>query len=577
LRKHSAFLIAFFVTIFLAREIIGASAADLILINGKIITVDAKDSIAQAIAISDGKILAVGRNDEIRKRANKNTRIIDLKGRTATPGLIDAHCHFDGSSFLYTLNLSNVKKIPEVVELVRKKVSELQPGAWIVGEGWDEGKLAESRYITVADLDPVSPENPVWLWHTTGHYGVANTKALQMANITVETKNPPAGVIDRDANGKLTGVLKEEPAMNPVVQLIPPLTHDQQRAGLLKMMEVFNQEGMTAAKDPGITPDRFGLYREILEQHQSTVRIFALLMAGTTMDSAKTALSVLQKLPKPPQSFDNGMLLAGGVKIFMDGSGGARTAWVYEPWHQKSIEIEKDNTGYPAVDPSVYQQMVKMFHDAGIHVGTHAVGDRAIDWVLDTYNMVLQQKPVKGLRHSIIHDNIPSDRAIALTSKLQKEYDAAYPEAQAPFLWWIGDLYAGTFGPKRGLRLMPFKTYMEKGILWAGGSDYPVTPFPARYGLWSSIERKTVNGVYGLQPFGTEQSIDVRTALKSYTIWAARQLFLENQIGSLEVGKDADIAVWDRDLYTIPAADLHNLKCELTLLRGREVYREPEK
>jgi predicted amidohydrolase YtcJ len=571
------FIIPFIITILLAGESFSTPAADLILVNGKVITVDAKDSIVEAIAISNGKIVAVGTNDEISKHASKNTRIIDLKGRTATPGLIDAHCHFDGSSFLYTLNLSAVKSIPEVVELVRKKVSQLQPGVWVVGEGWDEGKLAESRYITIADLDPVSPQNPVWLWHTTGHYGVANSKALQMANITVETENPPAGIIDRDANGKPNGVLKEEPAMNPVIQLIPPLTHDQQRAGLLKMMEVFNQEGMTAAKDPGIAPDRFELYREILAQRQSTVRIFALFNAGTTIDSAKTVLSTLQNLPKPPQSFDHGMLLAGGVKIFMDGSGGARTAWVYEPWHLKSIEIDKDNTGYPALDPSVYQRMVKMFHDAGIHVGTHAVGDRAIDWVLDTYNMVLQQKPIKGMRHSIIHDNIPTDRAITLTAKLQKEYDAAYPEAQAPFLWWIGDLYAGTFGPQRALRLMPFKTYTEKGIMWAGGSDYPVTPFPARYGLWSSIERKTLNGLYGRQPFGTEQSVDIRTALKSYTIWAARQMFLEKQIGSLEVGKDADIAVWDRDLYSIPIADLQNLRCELTLLRGREVYRSPSK
>jgi predicted amidohydrolase YtcJ len=570
------FLIAVMIAFLLACTAISATTADLILINGKIITVDAKDSVMQAIAIGDGKILAIGSNNEIRNRAGKNTRIIDLQGRTATPGLIDTHCHFDASGILYTIDLSDVKSIAEVVKLVRKKVSHLQPGSWVVGQGWDEGKLAELRYITVADLDPVSPQNPVWLWHTTGHYGIANSKALQLAKISAETKNPPAGIIERDTNGKPTGVLKEDPAMQLVTKLIPKLTHDQQRATLLKMMEVFNQEGMTAAKDPGIDSGRFELYRELLNENQFTVRINALILAGTTMDSAKTALTALQKFPRPPKSFDNGMLLAGGVKIFMDGSGGARTAWVYESWHQKSIEIDKGNSGYPALDPSVYQQMVKMFHDAGIHVGTHAVGDRAIDWVVDTYDKVLQQKPTKGLRHAIIHDNIPTDRAIVLMAKLQKEYDAGYPEAQAPFMWWIGDLYAGTFGPQRCLRLMPFKTYMQKGIHWGGGSDYPVTPFPARYGLWSTIERKTLNGTYGWQPFGTEQSVDIHVALKSYTIWAAHQMFLENQIGSLEVGKDADIAVWDGDLYNMPADDLKNLKCELTLLRGREVYRNPD-
>jgi len=574
--KNFRILIAALLTIFFAHQANCETNADLILINGKIITVDAKDSIAQAIAISDGKILGVGSNDEIRKRAGKDTRVIDLHGLTATPGLIDTHCHFDGARFVYTLDLSNVKSIPEATELVRKRISQLQPGAWLIGEGWDEGKLAESRYITAADLDPVSPENPVWLSHTTGHYGVANTKALQMAKITKETKNPTAGIIDRNSNGEPTGVLKEDPAMELVTKLIPPPTHDQQRAGLLKMMEAFNQEGMTAAKDPDIQPDRFELYRELLNDHQFTVRINTLFHAGTTIDSAKTAMAALQKFPHPPQSFENGMLMAGGVKIYMDGSGGARTAWVYEPWHQKSTEIDKGNTGYPALDPAVYQQMVKMFHDAGIHVGTHAVGDRAIDWVVDTYDRVLQQKPTKGLRHAIIHDNIPTDHAIEVMAKLQKNFDAGYPETQAPFMWWIGDLYGGTFGPQRCLRLMPFKTYTQKGIQWGGGSDYSVTPFPARYGLWSSIERKTLNGTYGSQPFGTEQSVDIHVALKSYTIWAAHQMFLENQIGSLEVGKDADIAVWDRDLYAIPADDLKNLKCELTLLRGREVYRNPD-
>src|SRR5262245_22632015 len=184
-------------TIFDLSERVTSTSTDIIFINGKIITVDAKDSIAQAIAISDGKILAVGSNDEIQKHADKNTRVIDLQGRTATPGLVDTHCHFDGAGLLYTLDLSTVKNIPEAIELVRKRVSQLQPGAWLVGTGWDEGKLSESRYITAADLDPVSPENPVWLWHTTGHYGVANSKALQMAKITKETKNPTAGIIER--------------------------------------------------------------------------------------------------------------------------------------------------------------------------------------------------------------------------------------------------------------------------------------------------------------------------------------------------------------------------------------------
>src|SRR5262245_28410983 len=148
-----------------------SASSDLILINGKIITVDAHDSVAQAIAIHDGKIVAVGTNDEIRKLVSKDARIIDLHGRSATPGLIDTHCHFDATNDLYAINLSKVTSVAEAVELVRKKAASAKPGEWIQGAGWDEGKLSERRYITAADLDGVSPDNPVWLTHTTGHYG----------------------------------------------------------------------------------------------------------------------------------------------------------------------------------------------------------------------------------------------------------------------------------------------------------------------------------------------------------------------------------------------------------------------
>lgn len=549
---------------------------DLILFNGKIITVDANDSVAQALAIRDGRILAVGSNDTIRKLAAPSTRLVDLHGLTATPGLIDAHCHFDEISQLYSIDLSGVKNIPEAMQLVQARVAKTPPGDWVVGAGWDESKLAELRYITAADLDAVSPNNPVWLTHTTGHYGVANSAALKLAKVDATTKNPPTGVIDHTPDGRLSGVLKEGPAMDLVTSLIPPYTREQERNGILKIMADFNSEGMTAAKDPGIDTERWEIYRELLNEQKFTVRVFALFLGGTTMNSAEATLATLRDLPRPPLSLDNGLLFAGGVKLFMDGSGGGRTAWVYEPWHIKSASVDAGNTGYPNIDPDTYRLMVQLFHNAGIHVSTHAVGDRAIDWVVDTYAFVLDRKPTTALRHGVIHDVLPTEHAIAMTQLLETKYDSGYPELQAPFLWWIGDTYAGTFGPDRVTHLLPLKTYERKGIRWAGGSDFFVTPFPARYGLWASVERKTLNGVYGSQPFGTAESVDIHTALKSYTIWAAHQLFLEDRVGSLEPGKDADIAVWDRDMYSIPSDQLKDLKCQLTLLRGKEVYRAPE-
>lgn len=546
---------------------------DLIVINGKIITVDAKDSIAQALAIRGGKIVAVGSNAEIRKLATAQTRTLDLHGKTATPGLIDSHCHFRETEVLYDVDLSDpsIRKMQDILDHVAAKVKTSRPGQWIRGSGWDEGRLAELRYIYASDLDKVAPANPVWLTQTTGHYGVANSLALKLAGITKETKDPPAGTIDRDAQGRPTGILKEGAATSLVTRLIPSHTREEERAGLLRIIADFNKEGMTAVKNPGITQADWDLYQDLLKDGKLNVRVFALWQGGRTLASARDAMKRALNQPKPPGSFD-GRLLSGGIKLFMDGSGGARTAWMYQDWNKNVTGIDTGNSGYPITDPEVYRAQVKMFHEAGLHVSTHAIGDRAIDWVVDTYAQVLKDKPTSGLRHGVIHCNTPTDHAIETMAMLQKQYDAGYPEAQSTFTWWIGDTYAGNLGPERALRLMPFHTFLAKGVMWAGGSDFHVTPYPARYGLWASVVRKTLRGVYGSQPFGVAEAVDVHAALRSYTIWGAHQLFLEDRIGSLEVGKEADIAVWDRDLYSIPADDLQNLKCERTLVHGQTVY-----
>ena len=545
----------------------------LILFHGRVLTVDARDSIAEAVAIRDGKIVAVGTDQDILRLADAATRRIDLHGRTATPGLIDSHAHIAdaGVEQLYHVHLSDASSVAEVVRRVQAGIAALRPGEWLQGDGWDEGKLAERRYVTAADLDRISAHNPVWLMHTTGHYGVANSAALRLAGISAASKDPPAGTIDRDTGGLPTGVLKES-AKDAVLDLIPPPTAQQQRDGILKSIDDLHREGITAVKDPAIGQAVWDAYRELLREDKLSEHVCVLWYAGSTLASAQAALVSILAQPRPPQSLGDGRLLSCGAKIFMDGSGGARTAWLTQEWHKNSIEIDRGNFGYPSTDPEVYRQMVRLFHQAGVHVGTHAIGDRAIDWVVDTYAQVLGETPTMGLRHSIIHANIPSDHAIKTMAALERRYDAAYPEAQAPFMWWIGDTYAGNFGPERSLRLVPLNTFLRNGIRWGGGSDYSVTPIAARYGLWASVERETLKGTYGAHPFGTAESVDIRAALRSYSVWGARQLFLDDRIGSLEIGKEADIAIWDRDMYSMPARELRNLKCTMTLLHGQVVF-----
>jgi predicted amidohydrolase YtcJ len=548
--------------------------ADLVLLNGQILTVDANDSIAQAVAITGGRIVAVGTDAQIRAHVGTATQAIDLHGRAATPGLIDTHVHFSAADALYSVELSDtsITKLDDVLQRVAAQVAKSKPGEWIRGRGWDEGKLAERRYITAADLDKVAPNNPVWLGQTTGHYGVANSYALKMAEVRADTPDPTAGTIDRDPQRRPTGVMKES-AQGLITRLVPPYTREQQREGLLKLIADFNKEGMTGAKDPGIAEQKWELYKELLANGKLTVRMFALWSGARDVAGNAQVMARVQGNPRPPASLGDGVLFSGGVKMFMDGSGGARTAWMHQDWNKNRNEIDTGNTGYPAMPPDAYRTVVLALHDAGIHVSTHAIGDRAIDWVVDTYDQALAKKSTRGLRHGIIHDNTPTDHAIDVMARLQRDYDAGYPESQAGFTWWIGDNYAGNLGAARGQRLNPFQTYVRRQIRWAGGSDYPVTPYPARYGLWASVARKTLNGTWGATPFGTAEAVDIKTALRSYTAWAARQMFLDDRVGSIEAGKDADIAVWDRNPYTVPTDQLKDLTCELTLFRGNVVYR----
>jgi predicted amidohydrolase YtcJ len=549
--------------------------ADLVLMGGNVITVDSQDHIAQAVAVRDGKIVGVGSNSEMEGFIGPETTRIELDGRTVTPGLLDAHAHFwsSGADRLYVLDLGypNVRSIPEVASAVAEQVAGLEPGEWVQGVGWDEGKLEELRYIYASDLDAVAPENPVWLSHTMGHYGVASSLALEMAGITSETPDPPGGTIDRGPDGSPTGVLKES-AQGLVSRMIPRFTEEQTKEGMRELARAFNQECMTGVKDLGLTERAWERYEEIRDEGALNLRVFGLWRGGESLESTAEIIGAIQASTKPYLSTGDDQLIRGGVKLYMDGSGGARTAWLYDDWNRDFVGVDEGNKGYPVVDPELLREEIRMYHDAGIHVSVHAIGDRAIDWVVDSYWLALEANPIEGLRHGIIHANIPTDHALDRMAEMQERFDAAYPEPQASFTWWIGDTYAGNFGPERSLRLNPFRTYQEKGIFWAGGSDYPVTPFPARFGIWASKARQTLLGVYGDNPYGTAESVDVRTALRAFTLWAAHQMFLEDKIGSIEVGKYADLAVWDRDIYSVDPASIPDMKCEMTLFQGQVVH-----
>lgn len=336
--------------------------------------------------------------------------------------------------------------------------------------------------------------------------------------------------------------------------------------------KAFNAECMTGLKDPGISSQTWDLYKKVEQSGALPVRVFALWTGGRSVDAAKRVIAERAVMTRPYENTGDDHVIAGGVKLYIDGSGGARTAWLYDDWNKDYHGTDAGNRGYPTSSADTIRMLIRMYHDAGMHVAVHSIGDRAIDWVVDTYDQAMRENPKKGLRHAIIHANIPTEHAIDVMARLQHEFDAGYPESSASFTWWLGDTYAGNFGVARSLRLNPFKTFLSKGIIWANGSDYNVTPFPARYGIWSAIERRPLLGVYGDDPFGRAESVDVHAALRAVTLWAARQMFLEKKVGSIEVGKYADLAIWDRDFYSVPTNDIKDAKCLMTIFDGKIVY-----
>ena len=549
--------------------------ATLILVNGRVLTVDSADRVVQAVGIAGNRIVAVGTTADVERAATPNARRIDLAGRAVTPGLLDAHIHFSGGGAdrLYVLDLSypSIKSIADVAAAVRAKAAAVANGTWIQGRGWDEGKLVERRVITAKDLDAASPDNPVVLTQTTGHYVVANSAALRLAGITKDTRDPPGGTIDRNPDGTPTGLLRES-AAGLVRRLVPPRSAAETEAGIRDFVKAYNAEGMTGAKDPGISSQTWDIYKKVERDSALTVRVFALWAGGRSVEGAQRLIAERAAMTKPYENTGDDHVIAGGVKLYADGSGGARTAWLYDDWNKDYRGLDAGNRGYPASNADTIRMLIRMYHDAGMHVSVHSIGDRAIDWVVDTYEQAMRENPKKGLRHGIIHSNIPTDHAIDVMARLQREFDAGFPEPSATFTWWLGDTYAGNFGPTRSRRLNPFKTFRAKGMTWANGSDYGVTPFAARYGIWAAIAREPLLGVYGKDPFGRAESVDVHTALRAVTIWAARQMFLERKIGSIEVGKYADLAVWDRDFYSVPTAEIKDAKCLMTIFDGRVVF-----
>jgi len=527
--------------------------ADLILRNGKVITLDSRNTITEAVAIKGERILATCSNEEISEYVGEGTEVRDLDGLAVTPGLISTHDHFLqyglSAEFILDIRYPKIRNCKEMAVAIDERVKAVDKGKWVIATGWDETLLEEKRFPNRWDLDPVSPENPVWI-RRVFQMGVANSKALEAAGITKETPDPPFGRIDRDDQGTPTGLLRGR-AMNLVVDAIPAWTQEEMERGLARACRDFNAKGMTSVIEPGILMPPLEAYRSFHRKGALTVR--SSIQYGFLRDEGevKEALSEVE-----PGGDD--LLRIIGLKYAVDGGVGPRTALMYEPF-----EDQPDNTGTQTIPSDVLRTMTLMGHEVGFQIAIHAIGDRAIDITLDAYEYAQTTSPRPDPRHQIVHCYFPGEEA------LQKIVDLEVAvNTQAPFLYWLGDSFIESVGRERADRCIPLKTMLDRGIAVANSHDTTVTPPLPTIGLYSSVARSTIQG----KSMGEGEAVSPLRALQTYTNLAAWHAFMEDNIGSIEAGKYADLVVWDKDPLEVGAEALRELEVETTFLAGRVVY-----
>jgi len=535
-------------------------AADMVLVNGKIVTVDAHDSVAEAVAVKAGRILAVGSNADIMGLAGERTEVVDLGGKTMLPGLIDTHTHpSHAATRLYEINCRSppVKSIREILGMVAEKAAELGPGRWIRGANYNDIKLEERRHITRWELDEAAPENPVFISKETGHLYVVNSRALELAGITRETPDPPGGQIDRDEDSEPTGLLYET-AGHLVSSLIPPYTVEEIKEGLRRVWNQFSEWGVTTTHDASAYGDAIRAYQQLLAEGVRQVRTLLMVSVhpqrpeGADLLEALTALGI-------ESGYGDEWLKVMSLKIMGDGSGAGGSAAVYAPQHRGTKGL-----GLMTTSPKEIRRLTVKAHLAGIRVSIHSIGDRGIDLALDAIEEAQRLKPAPDMRHRIEHNSLCTPKQLRRIKEL-----GVTPSSSIGYMWGIGDDYVENFGPERARWLHPHRTMLEMGIIAGGNSDYPVSDGNPMIQIYEAVTRRTRTG----QLVGPEEAIGVMDAIRLYT-WNGAYLGKEEHLkGSIEPGKLADMVVLDRDILTVPPEEIKDIKVLMTIVGGRIVYR----
>lgn len=536
-----------------------SATADTVYLNGKIVTVDKSFSIAEAVAVKDGKFVGVGSSDAMRKYVATGTRVVDLKGQTVIPGMMDSHSHMIGAGTAETTaqvitarNVADAQKI--IADFIARK--QVPAGAWVKSGRWHPpSQLAEHRYLTRQELDAASPNNPL-LVQTVGHFAMANTRALELAGITRATKDPVGGKIYRDANGNATGVL-EETAIELVERVMPRPTFEQLVEQVVAAQHVYNESGITSTIDAALTEEEIRAYFAAADRHQSTVRA-GVMWKPVALTAAEFEAQL--KAVKLKDNTGNDWVRTAGIKIVSDGGMTLKSAYIREAYAD-----DPHNHGTLALDPDAYKQSVILANRYGWRVGTHAVGDAAVDLVLDAYAGADKDKSIRDSRYILIHGSLMTREQILRAKQLNVRVDA-----QNIFMWDKAATVEKYMGPALANRAVPSRWLVDiLGIEGtAAGTDNQVNILNPFVGLYVMVTRKDPSG----KVYGADQALTRQEALRLYTNAGPYYTFEENKKGSIEVGKFADMVVLSADYTTVPDAAIKEIKPVQTIVNDKVVY-----
>lgn len=522
--------------------------ADLIVYNAKVYTVDDNFSMAEAFAIRDGKILAVGKNLEIMDRFEAKKEI-DLLGHYVYPGLIDAHCHFFSYGLtLQTADLTGTESFDQILEILQEHSQKI-PSEWLLGRGWDQNDWDIKEFPTNERLDELFPGKPVLITRIDGHAALANSEAFKRAGISPGIKVPGGTVFTR--NGKLTGLLVDN-AIDLVSKIIPEPTEEEKIASLLQAQENCFTVGLTSVHDAGHGYENLDLIDSLQKAGLLKIRIYGMLLPGKK--------NFEEYMYKGIYKTDH--LHVRSLKLYSDGALGSRGALLLEPYSD-----DPDNYGLLTTDPDNLINNCKEAYQYGYQVNTHCIGDSANRLILKIYGEILQGENDRRWRieHAqVIHpDDFKQFRKYNIIPSIQTTHATSD-------MYWADE----RLGEERLSGAYAYKKLMVQNGWIPNGSDFPVESINPIYGFYAAITRKDLEG-YPDGGFMPEQRLTREEALKAMTIWAAKAAFEENEKGSIEPGKYADFIVTYSDLMTIPEHEIPNIKVRMTFSGGEQVFPPP--